>query len=1063
METKPEKTSKPSGSDLFIVDNSDQDWKVLRYLHDWCQLSKTIDIASGYFEIGSLLALKDEWQKVDQIRILMGDEVSLRTKKMFEEGLAKAHSFLDGSLEREKEKNDFLSGVPAIVEALRTGKITCRMYRKEKFHAKAYLTHARQEVIGSFALVGSSNFTFPGLSENIELNVQIAGRQVSALQEWYETHWNEAEDVTPEFLCTIERHIREYSPFEVYARALQQYFSGHEMSVGEWEIADPDKQGSRMYSVLDQYQKEGYQAMMKIANTYGGAFLCDGVGLGKTFVGLMIIERLIFERKRVALIVPKAARADVWERDLRRYLPHLSGGVFSNLYVLNHTDLLRGGDMPYILERVKNMADAVVIDEAHHFRNTGIKGAEGELKSRYWQLFDMTEGKQVFMLTATPVNNKLTDLQHMIELFSRRRFDYFKPAPLGIHSLPGHFRKLENTLEKLISGKNEQDEQPELELYSQAEAEKVLWNDTLFRALVVQRSRAYVKKSQEQHGGNKAIFPKREPPQVVPYQLKKTYGKLLEMVEEAFQKEKPLFSLAVYYPLAYYIGPKKDDQEWLFDKNRQKQVVTLIRIQFLKRFESSVRAFEFSCETLLLKLLAWVTKHRKTDADKRRLERWQRQHKELLSFVHKDQHELLGEEDADALDEDIIDDEMLEEVEELSPSEYKVDEILNETYLDLQQIIDFLTELKRFKPANDDKLNTLKKLLKNDPLLKKQKVLVFTEFMATARYLKKQLEAAGFTEVDEVDSATDRDRSEIIRRFAPYYNQPPQISLLEGIERETQILISTDVLSEGLNLQDATRLINYDVHWNPVRLMQRIGRVDRRLNPEIEQKMLVDHPDRKDLRGTVAYWNFLPPDELDNLLKLYAKVTKKTLRISKVFGIEGKKLLRPDDDFDALKDFNHSYEGTATIIEEMHLEYQKLIKENPGLEGRLASLPGRVFSGKQHPQPETKAVFFCYALPAPKKQAGKEVNIEDQEWTEEAGFSRWYLYSIANEKIIEEPTEIIGLIRCKPETPRKRTMEEKTLTEIRTAIEKHIKNSYLRQVQAPIGIKPTLKAWMELS
>lgn len=183
-----------SGSELFIVDNSDQDWKVLKYLHDWCQLSAKIDIASAYFEIGSLLALDGEWQKVDQIRLLMGDEVSKRTKRVFIEGLDSINQRLDDSIESEKEKNDFLEGVPAIVEAIRSGKINCRVYRKEKFHAKAYITHARQEVVGSFGLVGSSNFTFPGLSENIELNVQIAGRQVNALQEWYEEHWNEAED-----------------------------------------------------------------------------------------------------------------------------------------------------------------------------------------------------------------------------------------------------------------------------------------------------------------------------------------------------------------------------------------------------------------------------------------------------------------------------------------------------------------------------------------------------------------------------------------------------------------------------------------------------------------------------------------------------------------------------------------------------------------------------------------------------------------------------------------------------------------------------------------------------
>jgi len=218
------------------------------------------------------------------------------------------------------------------------------------------LVHAKQAVVGSFGLVGSSNFTFPGLSENVELNVQITGRQVNALQEWYEEYWNNAEDVSPEILRTIERHTREYSPFEVYAKSLQEFFRGHEMTAGEWELTGPENGGSRMYSVLDHYQKAGYHVLMKIARQYRGAFLCDGVGLGKTFVGLMVIERLVMhDRKRVALFVPKAARAAVWERDLRRYLPHIggvSGGDFSNLVIFSHTDLGRKGDFPSRFDRI---------------------------------------------------------------------------------------------------------------------------------------------------------------------------------------------------------------------------------------------------------------------------------------------------------------------------------------------------------------------------------------------------------------------------------------------------------------------------------------------------------------------------------------------------------------------------------------------------------------------------------------------------------------------------------------------------------------------------------------
>lgn len=1056
----PKRTS-TTGSELFIVDNSEEDWKVLRYLHDWCQISKAIDCATGYFEIGSLLALKDEWQKVDKFRILMGDEVSHRTQNAFAQSLKKAVALLDGSIESEKLKNDFLVGVPAIVDALRSGKITCRVYRKDKFHAKAYITHARMEVVGSSALVGSSNFTYPGLTENVELNVQITGQPVAVLQEWYEEHWERADDVTPEILRTIERHTREYSPFDVYARSLHEFFRQREMTDREWLENE-----SRVYPILDQYQRDGFHELIAIADKYHGAFLCDGVGLGKTFIGLMVIEYLIERRrKRVVLLVPKAARLPVWKTVLDRYAPHLSGG-FSTLEIVNHTDLLRKAssdrDYPTLIRDIKDRADVILVDEAHHFRNPGIKATkEGERQSHYWQLYDITEGKQLFLLTATPINNKLIDLQHMIEFFARReRPDYFKEAPLGIHSLAGHFRKMEKELEKLVNQQsgNVADEGIET---NEVEAEQILSNDDLFRALVVQRSRAYVKKSQQQNETAATIFPTREDPKVEPYSIKKTYGSLLSMVESAFSKEKQLFSLAIYYPLAYYKGP--DTSIDPLKQGRQLEVVSLIRIQFLKRFESSARAFEISCENLLLKLLAWVTKHSLTPAEKRRLERWKLQHNELIEFVRERKRELSGEEPEDETDEDVITEEMLEAVEDLNREEFKVEEILAESFLDLDQLAEFLNELKKFKPAHDDKLKALVKLLKSDAVLKKHKVLIFTEFMATGRYLKKELEQAGIDGVDEIDSSSKRDRSEIIRQFSPYYNGSSSAALkAEGLE-ETRILISTDVLSEGLNLQDATRLINYDLHWNPVRLMQRIGRVDRRMNPDTEAAILADHPEQKGIRRTVAYWNFLPPDELDDLIKLYSRVAHKVLRISKTFGIEGKKLLKPEDDYQALKDFTHAYEGTTSPIEQMRLEYQKLLKDYPDLLDRLNALPCRVFSGKAHPSEGAQAVFLCFAMPAPPAPAMESQAGEDAKWTEDSGDTRWYLFDVSNEKIAEDPAQIVKLIRCKPETARKHDMQRQTLSEIRAKIEKHIKNTYLKQVQAPMGVKPTLKAWMELS
>ena len=1039
---------KRSGSDLFIVDNSDEDWKVLQYLREWTEIASAFDIATAYFEIGALLGLDGEWQKLDKIRILMGDEVSKRTKNALVEGVA---GLLDDSIESEKERNNFLRGVPAIVEALTARQIEARVYTKDRFHAKAYITHGKSAVVGSTALVGSSNFTSPGLTSNVELNVQLR-REVDLLQEWFEKHWDEAEDVTPEILRVIERHTRAYSPFEVYAKALQEFFRGHELTASEWDEAH-----SQMFKHLDRYQKEAYWALMKIARQHGGAFLCDGVGLGKTFVGLMLIERLILhEGKRVVLFAPKATKEGVWEPHLRDWLPHIGGvgggGDFSNLAVFSHTDLGRTGDFPDRFKRIAELADVVIIDEAHHFRNPGRRGdsKSGTEPSRYYQLYDLLDPsirpKELFLLTATPINNRLADFRHMAELFTRRDEAYFSRT-LGVNHFRAHFNNLEKALRSQLAA-----EEADLGEHM-AETQEVLLTSELFRTLVVQRSRAYARESQTRETGNAASFPDRRAPQVAAYSIRKSYGRLLDMFENAFTHKNPLFTLAMYYPLAWYKGPDKSIDP--FVQNRQKQVVGLIRTNFLKRFESSVTAFELSCERLLQKFLAFLEAHSESDAEKKKLELWKKDNAAILGYVTQRQLDLWGDVSADELeDEDIVPQEMLDAVDRLDRDEYDVPAMMGETFRDLDQIIHFLDEARKFEPKHDDKLQKLLRLVKSKDIAG-HKVIIFTEFADTARYLHRELVDAGIDGVEQVDSASKRNRADVIQRFSPYYNGTSSTELAEQGRDEIRVLISTDVLSEGLNLQDASRMMNYDIHWNPVRLMQRIGRVDRRMNPEIEKRLIDDHPEIKSSRGKVWFWNFLPPDELNKILSLYTRVTQKTLMISKTLGIEGRKLLTPEDDYAALKEFNQAYEGTKSAVEEMHLEFQELLQDDPELEAKLDRLPGAVFSGRERPAKGIRGVFFCYSLPALDKEAG--------EFTEEAGLTRWYLYDLDRETILDDAGEIVGTIRSKPDTHRKRVMDEDDLSEVRRTIEKHITNTYLKQVDAPIGVKPKLKCWMELS
>jgi len=1044
---------------LFIVDNSDGAQNGIDYLREWCQIASSFDIATGYFDVGALTALEGEWQKLQGMRILMGDEVTPRTGKALRDAVRKRiEDALDNDLEVVREPNPFLKGVPAIVEGIRNSQIQCRVYSKDKFHAKTYITHGKSTIVGSRALVGSSNFTKAGLSQNVELNIMLeSGSEVAQLQRWYEKHWSESDDINEAILRILDRHVKDFTPFEVYTKALHALFADQAPDDREFE-----DHRSRMFPILDRYQKEAYWSLIEIARQHGGALLCDGVGLGKTFVALMLIERLVLhEGKRVVLFAPKGTKEGMWVPTLKRYLPHI-GGVggnadFSNLTVFSHTDLTRDGDFPERFKRITELADVVIIDEAHHFRNRGTaqkiptNDGEKDSRSRYYRLFDLihdaSEGKEpksVYLLTATPINNSVIDLRNLIELFSRRKSDHFGRT-LGIHNLEAHFASIARALNKVIQA----DENIEDNL---KELDAVLASDPIRSGLIVQRSRAYARQSQQLEHGRATVFPDRKAPIVAEYSLKKTYGTLLAQIEAAFEKANPLFTLAAYSPLNYYKGPAlKIDA---FELGRQKQIVRLIRTLFLKRFESSVYAFEGSCHQLLIRLLAFADKNCSTPRERKKFDLWVAKHADLLSYEANRQFEL-WEDDADN-DEDLIPEEILLKTEELSRDDYRVEEMLAETFTDLDQLAQFLVETRKVGAKNDDKLKKLIRLLKSKDISGK-KVLIFSEFAHTARYLKRELTSAGIENLEQIDGSSVSNRQTVIKKFSPYYNESSETELIAEGERETQVLISTDILSEGLNLQDASLLINYDIHWNPVRLMQRIGRVDRRLNPEVEAKIADCHPDRGVERQpvTIKYWNFLPPDELENLILLYGKVSGKVLTISKLLGIEGGKLLHGDENFDPIQEFNAGYEGKASDRELLQLEYQKLLMDHPDLLAKLEVTPNGIFSGKFLPIKCEPGVFLCYRLPA--------LDAEKNQFTLESGTTKWYFVNDSDQSILEDPAMIAESIRSLVDTQRTVSRSESDLIATRSLVREFIKNSYEKKLDVPIDApKPKLVCWLEV-
>jgi len=988
----------------IVVDNR-EDNTLLALLKSLLPQATSLSVATGYFEIGSLFVLQDSWQHLKNLRIILGDETSKRTRRELIESIKRQ---CNESIEAEKEQDNALKGLDAIRDALDNKKIRIKIYTRAKFHAKTYLV--RNEALKSpdYAIIGSSNFTRPGLTENLELNLFTQEKdQVEAVKAWFSEIWSESEElINPEILKVITPHLKLYLPFEVYTKALYEYFLGREKTPLEWEEKE-----SVVYPILDKYQKDGYHQALKIAETWGGALICDSVGLGKTFIGLMLLEYYLRLGKRVLLIVPKSSRKSVWERYIKKYLkPHKRYVYQQTFRIYNHTDFGREETITVpneAFEEMKKDTDVIIVDEAHHFRNPGI--------TRSKKFYELCEGKIVYFITATPINNSLYDLFHLVNYFARNRWSYFES--IGIRDLRSHFKEAEEKMEREIEFGD---------IQAKVMATDFLRTDKLLKAILIQRSRAFVK-SLETENGEALSFPERQPPKVVEYSLSKVYRGLYDDIKSAFGKKEPLLSLAIYNPEAYRKRKKDESVE-----RREKQVIGLIRTLLLKRLESSYKAFEASLEDLLFKMFQFVKIYRPE-----LIETWEMKYKAHWEVVKK--HRL---ERFDIKEEPEEEDEIPEVPEKLEESEYELDRLISLVLDDMTQIVTILSKVYGYlSPKTDDKLEKLITCLQTEDILRNQKIVIFTEFRDTARYLFKQLkDKYKFTNIEELDSTRNVDREKIIKRFAPYYNcSDEELQDYIGSNRKYEsirILISTDVLSESLNLQDANIVINYDLHWNPVRLMQRIGRVDRRI--DLTKPI---HHDK------IYFYNFLPPDELEGLLHLMKKITGKITRINKTLGLEAP-LIRPDDPVETLKLFNERYEGRHSVEEKLRLELNKIAKEHPDLYENLKFLPLRLFSGKQADSKSSRGLFCCYRFPPIEEGKSQEV--------------RWYFCESATGKIIEGVENIYEKIQCLPDTPRVTIASPEDLSEQRKEIERYIKNTYLRALQAPQDYKPTLLCWMEV-
>lgn len=456
-------------------------------------------------------------------------------------------------------------------------------------------------------------------------------------------------------------------------------------------------------------------------------------------------------------------------------------------------------------------AEFVLVDESHNFRNP-----QSQRYQNLSRIIASGEPKRVVLLTATPINNSLWDLYHQIALWTRGNDGYFREA--GIRSLRQYFKDAET-----MGG-----------------AGGALFN--LLEEVVIRRTRHFI----EEHYGEITIndqplrFPRRAPLQTIRYSLGDTYSGLFERITAAIEE----LELPAYNPEGYLVAPESGDKLRAISNGG---IVGLLKTNLLKRFESSVVAFRRSV-------------HRLRDFEARFWEQLQ-----AGRLLHSGAHRRILRLEED--DEGAGLDALLEALEPADPSRFRMDEIGRHAAHDLALLDAIITQIDPITPESDDKLQAFTHELR---ALGDEKVVVFSYFKDTARYLYQQLTSDPHFAARRIgmisSDVSSRERQRMIERFAPRSNQVRGTDDADALD----LLIATDVLSEGQNLQDAGRLINYDLHWNPTRMIQRNGRIDRLGSPH----------------ETIQIANIFPAAELEALLRLVERIQAKLSAINETIGLD---------------------------------------------------------------------------------------------------------------------------------------------------------------------------------
>ena len=970
-----------------IIDNRNE--KLIDHINRILSSSQAARFAVGYFFLSGFEGIAGKLDGVKEVRLLIGNTTTRETIEQIAEGyqrlemvrdIAEAQSFpkrtesrkqaeeTASSIKSSLELMDQTDGQEKLIKSLASmieeKRLKVKVYTRGRLHAKAYIfdykplfdEHGKgvERHEKGIAVVGSSNLTLSGITHNTELNVVVQGNDNhSELVRWFDDLWKEASDFDEALMNELQQSwaLAPIRPYDIYLKTLYALTSERLEGEDKEDLLWDDE----IFQRLADFQFVAVRQAIQKIKDYGGVFIADVVGLGKSFIGAAIVRHFSRTEHARPLIICPAPLEDMWESYNETY--QLDARVLS-MGMLKEDD---AGNIDLLTSDVKfRDRDFILVDESHNFRYPDTQ--------RYHVLQHfLASGKRCCFLTATPRNKSAWDIYYQMKLFHQddrtdlpinppNLKDYFKLVEQGERSLPS---LLGNVLIRRTRNRI-------LQWYGYDAETNLPLNPARFRDYLDGKKKAYVLVA-----GRHQFFPHRRL-DTIEYSIEKTYQGLYKELRLYMGKARKGYAAEpaagelsyARYGLWHFVNKHKQKIEPYVSLHRSGiNIRGLVRILLFKRFESSVYAFR---ETI--KRLVTIHQHFLDSLN--------------LGFIPagEDAQALLYEAD------DAEESRLMDELRRLSARYKAYDFDLPRLKLYIEHDIGLLTKMlnlvTNITPAKDAKLQTLLDRLSKKPL-NDGKVLIFTQYADTARYLYDNINPGGKKQDIEVIYSGDKKKSRVVGRFAPKAN--PEYRFLPG-DTELNTLITTDVLAEGLNLQDCDKIINYDLHWNPVRLIQRFGRIDR-IGSDYD---------------VIYGFNFLPETELERQLGLHAVLHARIQEIHDTIGEDaaildnterlneeamyaiyekkGAQLSLFEDDEDQMIDINEAEEIMRQLRNERPEEYQ-----------RIANLRDGIRSGK--PSQDKGYYVFC--------QSGR--------------FQQLYLADETGNIATSDLSRILNTIKCSPE------------------------------------------------